>query len=345
MLFFLSLLLWGLAGVSAFVFFYGRVILDFRNTQLKFALILISLVFFPGIFLTAGWRTGWSIWIAVPVLILLVAVRVELRQRHLWRSHHGSPPVETRNYGTRLHRPFTTLDLAVRRYEVRDPVESGRRLRVAHISDLHVHAGIPRAHYRAVMDHVAELAPDLLFITGDFLTQRKSLSLLGDVLAEIPAECDAYGVLGNHDFWEGGDEVADVIRAQGIRLLGNGWQRLDPPGGVVVAGCEDPWGEGVWKAPPVEDGDHLLVLTHTADNIYRLAAAHPLAVFAGHYHGGQAVLPVWGPVIIPSRMGRRFTHGHFVIDRTHLFVTTGVGAAFPPVRIYCQPEVLVVDFV
>jgi len=86
-------------------------------------------------------------------------------------------------------------------------------------------------------------------------------------------------------------------------------------------------------------------LSHTADNIYQLSSAGALAVFSGHYHAGQAKLPWYGPVVIPSKYGRLFDHGHFKIDDTHLFVTAGVGAAFPPFRIYCEPEIIIVDLV
>ena len=87
-----------------------------------------------------------------------------------------------------------------------------------------------------------------------------------------------------------------------------------------------------------------LVLTHTPDNIYALRDHGFDAVFAGHYHGGQIRAPGLGPFVVPSKYGRRYDRGHFVFGRTHLFVTAGVGSAEPPLRIWCPPDVLVVDF-
>lgn len=340
----LSILIWFPAGLALFVFLYGRFILHLRNTRLKFVLVMLSLFGCAGLSCVAGAVSGWSMWLLLPCSILLVALAVEVHRLVLRHRCRGSKPVETENAGISFFKPFTTLDLAMNRYEVHDPAWRGDPLRIVHISDLHVHAGIPMSHYKEVMRRVSALEPDLLFITGDFLTQRKSMPLLPDALAGAAARLGVFAVLGNHDHWEGGDEIAGMIRSAGIHLLGNRWERVDSAGGPIVSGCEVPWGEGEWQVPPSGDDCPVLVLTHTADNIYRLAGAKPLAVFAGHYHGGQAVLPGWGPLIVPSRLGRRFTHGHFVIDRTHLFVTTGVGAAFPPVRVYCQPEILVVDF-
>ena len=58
----------------------------------------------------------------------------------------------------------------------------------------------------------------------------------------------------------------------------------------------------------------------------------------------QTKIPIiLGSIVIPSIYGRRFDHGHFVIKGTHLFIASGVGAANPPVRIYCQPDIFIVD--
>ena len=53
--------------------------------------------------------------------------------------------------------------------------------------------------------------------------------------------------------------------------------------------------------------------------------------------------PGWGALVVPSKYGRRFDHGHFVINGTHLFVTAGVGSAEPPLRLWCQPDIFIVD--
>ena len=68
-------------------------------------------------------------------------------------------------------------------------------------------------------------------------------------------------------------------------------------------------------------------------------------VFAGHYHAGQWRLPWLGAVMLPSRLGRLFDHGHFVVRGTHLFVSAGVGLTRIPLRIYCRPDFFIVDIV
>jgi predicted MPP superfamily phosphohydrolase len=88
-----------------------------------------------------------------------------------------------------------------------------------------------------------------------------------------------------------------------------------------------------------------LVLSHTPDNVYALAEQGATAVFAGHTHGGQMRVPWLGPLIVPSRYGRRFDRGHFDVEGTHLYVSAGVGADAPPLRLWCPPDLVVVDLV
>jgi uncharacterized protein len=167
--------------------------------------------------------------------------------------------------------------------------------------------------------------------------------------------------LGNHDYWASGDEVADAVRSAGVTWLGDRCLRLlvqnntgrtaaGSPGEAIskgsplrVCGCERPWSPQEWHAPALETGELTLWLTHTPDNIYELSGPAVAAVFAGHYHAGQIRLPGLGSVVVPSAYGRLFDHGHFVVNGTHLFVTAGVGAAVPPFRVYCQPDVFIVD--
>jgi predicted MPP superfamily phosphohydrolase len=337
--------LWAAAGLALFSFAYSRFILHLRSVRIKLPLIVLGACGFTGTAIHSGLATGWSAWIAVPLGILGLMLIEEGARFLLHRRCRADGPVETRNVGVSLLGPLTTTDLAVRRYELKHPAWTGRRLRAVHLTDLHVHGAVPMRYYHDVVETARELEPDLLFLTGDFLTRAANLPLLPRALTGVAAPLGVYAILGNHDWWEGGASVVAALRDSGCILLEDSWRRVATPEGgrLVVAGCELPWSGRRWEPPPRTPDEPLLVLTHTADNIYMLQRHAPLAVFAGHYHGGQAVIPKLGPVVVPSRYGRRFHHGHFLVGDTHLFVSAGIGCAFPPVRIYCQPEILVVD--
>ncbi|MCP4398429.1 MAG: hypothetical protein GY801_14170, partial [bacterium] len=194
-----------------------------------------------------------------------------------------------------------------------------------------------------IQEHIEERKPDLLVITGDFITKRKYLDSLPNILPRFASCCQAFAVLGNHDYWSGADEVAEAIQASGIILVTNSWRRVqvDRQRELALCGYEHPWRDD--RIPAIPSGTLSIVLTHTPDNIYRLSEAGADLVFAGHFHAGQIRLPYLGPLVIPSVYGRRFDRGHFTVNKTQLFVTSGIGSTDPPFRFCCQPDIFFVD--
>ena len=342
---FLSAVISLTAGAAAYLLLLNRILLKFRDGTLKSIIVVFLAAVMPLGSAYWGYRTGLSSWMILPVLVLAGIAIGEAHRRHIRQRHRGTKPVEGRYVNTSLFRPLTVTDLNVLRYEVAVSKWRGERLRIAHISDLHVSAAYPDSFYDEIREHIIERQPDVLFITGDFVTKRESLHVLPGVLPRFASCCPAFAVLGNHDYWSGADEVVEIIRASGITFLTNDWRRvqLDTYREFWLCGYEHPWRDDrIPAAPP----DALsIVLTHTPDNIYDLSEAGADLVFAGHFHAGQFRLPYLGSLVIPSAYGRRFDHGHFAVNGTQLFVTSGIGAADPPFRFYCQPDIFFVDIV
>jgi predicted MPP superfamily phosphohydrolase len=96
------------------------------------------------------------------------------------------------------------------------------------------------------------------------------------------------------------------------------------------------------SGPPA---DHRIVISHAPDFVDRLPWPVEL-VLAGHTHGGQVVLPLFGPPKTAMRLPRRFAGGLHDHAGTPLHVSRGVGMErgfAPPVRLLCPPEVCVLD--
>ncbi len=339
-----SLLLSLAAGACLYLILLNRWLIGMKDGPFKMLPIRGSMVAIGLAAAVFGWATAGTAWMLTPALVLLAVLTGELRRLVIRRRCRGSLPVETTNFGITLHQPDTTTDLAVLRYELVVPAWRGRRLRIVHVSDLHLNGDLPIEYYRAALARAAEAQPDLLIYTGDFVTKLEYTALLPEILGIATGRLATLAVLGNHDYWADAEQVAAAVRSAGVTLLGDGCQAFDVDGHALrVCGYEGPWSPEAWEPPAVAPGELALMLTHTPDNVYRLSRLGFTAIFAGHYHAGQIRLPVLGSLVVPSRYGRRFDHGHFVVNGTHLFVTAGVGSAVPPKRIYCQPDIFVVD--
>ncbi len=333
------------SGAALFLFLYNRWLLLMRDGYRKHIVTRTLIALFAVAPTLGGLWLGPGPWLAAPVGVLVLFLIGELRRVDLRSQCRGAGPVAESGPPVSLRRPFTTLDLHVRRYTLPLPGWTGERFRIVHLSDFHLNRMLPADYYARTMRQAVDCEPDIVLLTGDFVSETRHIPLLPPVLQHLRAPSGVFASLGNHDFWTDPAAVRDALEQAGVTLLGNLEQRVRRPGGgaIVLSGCEDPWNPAPWHAPSLRRGDVLVVLSHTADNIYRLNAAGANVVFAGHYHAGQLVVPGIGPLAIPSRYGRRFDHGHYLVDGSHLYISAGMGVHFPPVRLYCPPDLLVVD--
>jgi predicted MPP superfamily phosphohydrolase len=347
----LSVLLSLFAGACAYLFFLNRYLIEIKDRRRKFPIVaggLLAAGLGSALF---GRLSAGTLWMVLPVLVLAATLVGEVRRLVIRRRCQGEPPVVQESGGTSWRRPLTTTDLAIVHYQIACPDWRGPGLKIAHVSDFHANHHLPLAYYESAMRRVAATQPDLIFLTGDFVSKREFVPMLPRFLSLARGRLGTIAVLGNHDYWANGSEVADAVRSAGVTCLGSGCLHLPIEGRageatprtalLRICGCEEPWATGEWQPP--EAGALTLVLTHTPDNIYKVCGPGVAAVFAGHYHAGQIRVPGLGSLVVPSAYGRLFDHGHFVVNGTHLFVTAGVGAAVPPLRVYCQPDIFIVE--
>jgi len=371
---------WG-AGLSLFVFALNRQLsfVEFlhRRVLVGWILVVLACGAASGLAISEGKLAGlWlRVYLLFPGSLLLALLIGEVRLTWQRWYYRGSKPrtrdrhqfdgkklvqVEGRE-NTLLYqwrRPVTTMDLEVSRYDVNVqglPLaegSSGGRVKVVQLSDFHLSPRLPFAYFRSAVELAMQEEADLVLLTGDFVTFPEDANRLPELFEGLRGRLGNFATLGNHDYWTGSKPVVQALRRIGVHLITNDWVRVPIGGGrnLLLCGIDDPWGKPPWQPPPFQDGELNLIISHSADNIFRLITYPFAGVFSGHFHGGQARLPGFGPLVVPSRYGRRFDHGHFKfkntagIGYTHLFVSAGVGSAMPLLRIYCQPEIIVVNF-
>lgn len=116
----------------------------------------------------------------------------------------------------------------------------------------------------------------------------------------------------------------------------------DPPAGIGPAAAE-PDAEG-------DDGTIRILVAHRPDAVLDLRPGSRVdLVVAGHTHGGQIVVPGFGPLLTLSGVPRRAGGGGLhQVNGNWLYVSTGVGLErrqAPQVRLFCRPSIGVLDLV
>jgi uncharacterized protein len=228
-------------------------------------------------------------------------------------------------------------------------------MKIVQISDLHFQEYTEAAFLEAVVRRVNEAAPELVVLTGDFVSNNplpKHFSIkLGYQCAEIlnRIECPLrYAILGNHDAIVSSRAVTDALHTQGIPVLANSSVPIERDGQRIwLAGTKDapeqkPDLAAALPAGRRPDHEPLILLAHEPDYADRVLGRKIDLVLSGHTHGGQIRIPFLPPLLLPG-MGTKYVHGHFRLpDGMQLYVNRGIGAVNLPFRFRCPPEITVI---
>lgn len=218
--------------------------------------------------------------------------------------------------------------------------------RLAFLADFHHGPYLPLAYVRHAVEITNELKPDLIALGGDY--PYKGVQYIAPCvreLARLRAPLGVYAVLGNHDHYAGGQPYASAaLRECGIPELTNRGVWIEAEGARIwLCGVGDFW-QDTQNLPATLDGtttrDAVILLSHNPDYVEEISDPRVGLVLCGHTHGGQVNLPIFGPPVVPSIYGQKYAQGLVQGPVTQAFITRGIGTITPPVRLFCQPEVV-----
>jgi len=234
------------------------------------------------------------------------------------------------------------------------PAFSG--IRIAQVSDIHMGGWMNAERLQRVVDMVVEQAPNLAFLTGDFLIGRafnehteRDLQEIAALFAPLTMSIPTFGILGNHDYWTNPRAVRDMLHQSGIIELTNSVYTLSRDGANLhLCGVDDVW-EGDVRLRDVldqlpDDGAAIL-LAHEPDFADESAATGRFDLqVSGHSHGGQVSLPFFGPPILPY-LGRKYPSGLYKVGEMYQYTNRGVGTGRLAVRFNCPPEITIFELI
>jgi predicted MPP superfamily phosphohydrolase len=224
--------------------------------------------------------------------------------------------------------------------------------RIVQISDIHYDEFTEPSFLRRVISHVNSLAPDLVLLTGDFISvgplpqsfSSHAIFRCADILREITCPL-RFAVMGNHDQMFSPTQVRAALATATIPLLVDQYVPIERRRQRLwLSGIADPVSQfpNLDLAIPSRPDGPVLLMSHGPDYADTVIA-HPRGhlvdlMFSGHSHGGQVRFPFLGALHLPEG-GRKYVEGLFRLGRTQLYVNRGIGAVGIPFRLNCPPEI------
>lgn len=278
-------------------------------------------------------------------------------------------------YGTLIERRWYRLRRLALPGALRQPARTpDGRLRILHVSDLHLAPG--QDHRVRFLGSLSRLDHDLVVATGDLLGATDVEDATADALAPLTSGGrPGLVVLGSNDLY------APVLKSPAVyfrapsrgvhgpeldtprfeaRLAEYGYRTLHgeaavldlPAGRIGVAGFDDPH-LPTTVLPPVADvtptaGDAVvhLGLVHApylAALDVLVEAGHDV-LLAGHTHGGQVRLPGIGALVANCDLPLDQARGESRYRGRWLHVSPGLGhSRYAPFRFACRPEATLLE--
>jgi predicted MPP superfamily phosphohydrolase len=245
------------------------------------------------------------------------------------------------------------LDVTHRTFQIRRLPTAFDGFRIIQISDIHLEEFTEEFFLERVVRRINQMKPDLVLITGDFITNGsftygrplEPATRCGALLSALTCP-HRYGIFGNHDAGAHGHIVRDQMEKNGVPLLVNQHLRIERGGQHIwLAGTDDALNglPNLDQALPASPDAPVILMAHEPD-FANVIFAHPRAknldvVLSGHTHGGQVRLPGMAPFrgVLPVG-GKAYPEGHFTLGNFQLYVNRGLGTVGVPFRLNCPPE-------
>ncbi len=224
-----------------------------------------------------------------------------------------------------------------------------RPLRIVQISDPHLGPFMSVTRLRRIAERAVAAKPDLVFLTGDFLTMESQgdPDLLLDALAPLKAlPGKVFACHGNHDL-EAPAVVSRALARNGIDLLVDDARDVATDvGPVQIVGLDFSYRDRKARIEracvdhPRTPGALRIVLLHDPGAFRHLPAGHGDLVLSGHTHGGQVGLLSLGLEWTFLRLfGDRIPdHGFWARGTDRMWIHRGTGHYGFPLRLGVPAE-------
>lgn len=211
-------------------------------------------------------------------------------------------------------------------------------LKVVHLSDIHIGSIRNSGYMERIVQQTNQLDPDVIFITGDMVDGSAKLHK-HTFKAINNFKAPAFFVTGNHETYEGLDEVFRVLGSTDLRILQEEMVEFE---GIQVIGVgysfeKDHLKNSLSKLP-IEKEKPAVLLYHLPQGLKEASEAGVNLQLSGHTHNGQMM-----PFNFLVKLMFPYMTGRYEYKDTQLYVSQGTGTWGPPMRLGSNCEIIVIN--
>lgn len=235
------------------------------------------------------------------------------------------------------------------------------RVKIVQLSDLHSRP------FKKVLLKTKNIKPDIIVITGDYINDKcKNKEQMLEYGKELVKIAPVFYITGNHERrLENFNEIMSDLKRCGFNVLLNKSDSIQINASTVsILGLDENQADfddykarkkGTFVYRDMKQyfnefnyyNGYKIVLSHYPENFMGIEEMNYSQYdfdlqLSGHAHGGQFILPFFGPVFSPGQgIHPKYARGSFG-ERPMLIVSRGLGNSEFPFRLFNHPEINVI---
>lgn len=205
-----------------------------------------------------------------------------------------------------------------------------------------------------IVETVREQKPDIIALTGDFITDEGDLPAVEQLVSQLTDICEVYFISGNHDFASGRiAELSDILSSCGVKYLKNEYVTIQRGGeSIVLAGVEDPNSWADLEPPDAflkrvraeHQDDYIVLLGHRNYWMEKYPDLPVELILCGHAHGGIVRIPGVGGLLSTDRtLFPDYEAGMYDNGNYTMIVSRGLGNSISVPRLMNRPEIVSIE--
>jgi len=204
--------------------------------------------------------------------------------------------------------------------------------KVLYLSDLHYNR-FSRWQAEKICEEVDKIKPDIILLGGDYADSKRGLYYFKQLMEFISPFKNLFAIPGNHDRWRIKQVREIVENNHGV------W--LDGRSATIQSGVVTIQIDGGRPATRSNGADLSILFLHRPIDVTKIAFNYNL-IFAGHLHGGQAVLWSTENGLYPGRFIYKWNRLSAHFGNCEYLISKGLGDSLP-IRYNCRKDAILVE--
>ena len=281
--------------------------------------------------------------------------KIDEHRRLFLKGTAAALPLVSLSFGTGgIASSFSETKVYIRKMAFENLPPQLNGLRIVHLTDSHLGIYKNVAHIEKILHSAREHNPDLILMTGDIADELDLLPETLKLVSEFDAPYGVFAVPGNHEYYRGIERFKQAHVDSPVSLLIDTGQTVNINGfSLYIAGADDPrsmlgdyvttLNKSIAKSMEKAPSDSLkILLSHRPGALDKAAELGANLILSGHTHGGQ--IGAGNRSFFENFMPDRYLWGEYNIDKTRMYVSSGIGHWFP-FRLGCQTEAPIIELV